>query len=782
MKTEKPKTALTLLREEVFPGKKYRLDVLKEAGKKLSTKGREATIEFLTGKDEERPQNFQPPAKTSIVAQSRPFDQWPIVQVSLAVQKYIYGLTQSEFEANKKALYGETGKAISTESRRAWFEATGVDNFGFTAAQGINPIFSQAVARYEGVIKKVENRNEKKLKKLTKKNLLRLESGEEIEDFEPEATFNEEGRLLQPPGANPNIYCYQQISPRIYDPSDPKGVILPQIYAGYDRKPEDIISAGVPNRLAIPEGQPGYIPEHQRAGLKTQGRIRCRASVEAKARAAILAVVHLGEDWVVLDLRGLLRNVYWRKLASPGTLTLKGLLDFFTGGPVLDARRGIATFSYTLKSAAAVHAENTYKGKGTREVLLKLTENNSVALVTVDLGQRNPLAAMIARVSRTSQGDLTYPESVEPLTRLFLPDPFLEEVRKYRSSYDALRLSIREAAIASLTPEQQAEIRYIEKFSAGDAKKNVAEVFGIDPTQLPWDAMTPRTTYISDLFLRMGGDRSRVFFEVPPKKAKKAPKKPPKKPAGPRIVKRTDGMIARLREIRPRLSAETNKAFQEARWEGERSNVAFQKLSVRRKQFARTVVNHLVQTAQKMSRCDTVVLGIEDLNVPFFHGRGKYQPGWEGFFRQKKENRWLINDMHKALSERGPHRGGYVLELTPFWTSLRCPKCGHTDSANRDGDDFVCVKCGAKLHSDLEVATANLALVAITGQSIPRPPREQSSGKKSTGTARMKKTSGETQGKGSKACVSEALNKIEQGTARDPVYNPLNSQVSCPAP
>ncbi len=806
----KTKSAFALMREEVFPGLLFKSADLKMAGRKFAKEGREAAIEYLRGKDEERPANFKPPAKGDIIAQSRPFDQWPIVQVSQAIQKYIFGLTKAEFDATKTLLYGE-GNHPTTESRRRWFEATGVPDFGFTSAQGLNAIFSSALARYEGVIQKVENRNEKRLKKLSEKNQRLVEEGHAVEAYVPETAFHtleslkalsekslvplddlmdKIDRLAQPPGINPCLYGYQQVAPYIYDPENPRGVVLPDLYLGYCRKPDDPITA-CPNRLDIPKGQPGYIPEHQRGQLKKHGRVRRfrytnpQAKARAKAQTAILAVLRIDEDWVVMDLRGLLRNVYFREVAAPGELTARTLLDTFTGCPVLNLRSNVVTFCYDIESKGALHAEYVRKGWATRNKLLDLTKDGqSVALLSVDLGQRHPVAVMISRLKRDDKGDLSE-KSIQVVSRTFA-DQYVDKLKRYRVQYDALRKEIYDAALVSLPPEQQAEIRAYEAFAPGDAKANVLSVMfqgEVSPDELPWDKMNTNTHYISDLYLRRGGDPSRVFFVPQPS----TPKKNAKKPPGPRKpVKRTDENVSHMPEFRPHLSNETREAFQKAKWTMERGNVRYAQLSRFLNQIVREANNWLVSEAKKLTQCQTVVWAIEDLHVPFFHGKGKYHETWDGFFRQKKEDRWFVNVFHKAISERAPNKGEYVMEVAPYRTSQRCPVCGFVDADNRHGDHFKCLRCGVELHADLEVATWNIALVAVQGHGIAGPPREQSCGGETAGTARkgknIKKNKGLADAVTVEAQDSEGGSKKDAGTARNPVYIPSESQVNCPAP
>lgn len=756
--------------DEHFKGLLFRKDILQKAGKIYKKEGEEATISFLMGKDEEAPPNFQPPAKTSIVAQSRPFNQWPIYQVSEAIQKRVFGYTEDEFYAQKKALFGEGG--ASSKSRDAWFKANGISDRGIVA-QGLNMILGHAFARYEGVIQKVENRNKKRLDKLSKKNQLRVKEGLEVYEFTPESAFIDgSGLLAQPPGISPNIYGYQAIAPFVFDPDDPRDIVLPKEYEGYSRKPDDIIEKG-PNRLDIPKGQPGYVPEHQRSGLKKGGRVWLyrRATTRAKALASILGVLQIGEDWVLFDMRGLLRNAYMRKALTPGKASARDLLGTFTEYPVLNARTGEFTFCYKLRSGGSLYARQVYKKGKTREILTELTsEGKTIALVTVDLGQRNPVAAMVARVSR--DGELSE-SCIDPVSRFLLPEYYARQIQKYRDDFDAFRQEVWDEAFASMPPEYQEQIRQYEAYTPDQAKSLVLKHFFGDEVSLddlPWEKMTSNTCYISNLYIKRGGDPSRVTFTPSPGKNSKKPRKP---------VKRTDSGISRLPEVRPGLPKDTRDAFEEAKWDVYRGHEKFPKLAKRVNQLCREIANWLEKEAGRITLCDTVVFGIEDMGAKFCgKGKGKFQETWEGFFRQKSENRWVMNLLKSSIHMRAHDKGRYVLELAPFYTSQRCPKCGYIHKNNRKGDRFECLSCGALLHADSEVATWNLAVVAILGKALKKPSLkcEKSSGQKKARTSRkiQIKVGNKAETSSSPQENGEVLAPPEEnsGTSRDPVYNP----------
>jgi hypothetical protein len=770
-KTPKPpKTPVAALIDKHFPGKRFRASYLKSVGKKLKNQGEDVAVRFLTGKDEERPPNFQPPAKSNIVAQSRPIEEWPIHKVSVAVQEYVYGLTVAEKEACSDA--GE-----SSSSHAAWFAKTGVENFGYTSVQGLNKIFPPTFNRFDGVIKKVENRNEKKRQKATRINEAKRNKGQSEDPPEAEVKATDDaGYLLQPPGINHSVYGYQSITLCPYTAEKFPTIKLPEEYAGYHSNPDAPIPAGVPDRLAIPEGQPGHVPEEHRAGLSTKKHRRVRQwyamanwkpkpkrtskpdydrLAKARAQGALLIVIRIDEDWVVVDARGLLRNVRWRSLGKR-EITPNELLDLFTGDPVLDLKRGVVTFTYA-EGVVNVCSRSTTKGKQTKVLLDAMTaprdgKKRQIGMVAVDLGQTNPIAAEYSRVGKNAAGTL----EATPLSRSTLPDELLREIALYRKAHDRLEAQLREEAVLKLTAEQQAEnARYVETSEEG-AKLALANL-GVDTSTLPWDAMTGWSTCISDHLINHGGDTSAVFFQTIRKGTKKL-----------ETIKRKDSSWADI--VRPRLTKETREALNDFLWELKRSHEGYEKLSKRLEELARRAVNHVVQEVKWLTQCQDIVIVIEDLNVRNFHGGGKRGGGWSNFFTVKKENRWFMQALHKAFSDLAAHRGIPVLEVYPARTSITCLGCGHCDPENRDGEAFVCQQCGATFHADLEVATRNIARVALTGEAMPKAPaREQPGGAKKRGTSRRRKLT-EVAVKSAEPTIHQAKNQQLNGTSRDPVY------------
>jgi transposase len=232
---------------------------------------------------------------------------------------------------------------------------------------------------------------------------------------------------------------------------------------------------------------------------------------------------------------------------------------------------------------------------------------------------------------------------------------------------------------------------------------------------VPWDTMTQTTTILTDLYLARGGDTKRCMFVAKPKKGSKKAES---------LRKIRDSVWAKMH--RPRLPKETREAVNKALWGLERASSDYARLSKRKEELARRCANYTVKTAEKRAQCGRTLIALEDLSIGFFHGRGRREPGWCGFFTGKKENRWLMQALHKAFSELAKHRGYHVIAIAPAYTSQTCPLCRHQDPNNRDQHNreaFHCTACGFRGNADLDVATHNIAMIAISGQSLKRAPQ-----------------------------------------------------------
>lgn len=728
---------LAELRDKYFYKIKFRKIDLRQAGKILKREGEEAARRYLDEQRESPPEgNFCPPAKCQIVGWSRPVGEWPISIASANMQQYVYDLPKVERDKMTKF-------DLTSEEYAVWFAQTGIDNAGYTHVQGLNKAFKNAFRTYDGVIKKVANRNEKRKLKAEKAAERALLRGREPEVFVPEEALDERGFLKEKPGINRSIWTYQQVSPRPYDPT--RDLKIKEKLAQRRGRSEPVAYA---DRLAIPEGQPGHVPQWQRdAGLLSANKHRrmrahyswhnnkprpnrktSRTAEECRdlgAPEAILAVIEIGEDWLAVDLRGLLRSAYYRRILSPKEVpTAAELLKLFTGDPTIDPVREVVTFIYKEDVVPVLSTKPLRERQGLKKILDLTAPVNGVrdfiAIASIDLGVTNPAAMAYSRVRQTAAGGF----DIEELAREFLPAAVLDQLAHHRQQWDEMEDRFRQQAVRALPEADQAECEAVFGHTGDQYAADIARALQLDGAALPWAQMSSRTTYITDALLARGGSPATyhtfVHSERKKGKKKKGKKKKGQEGAKPelKIKEKPSDFDWAYDFARKQLSKEVRERFNKALWEIKRTSPDYARMSKQKRDLGRQVANHVVKQARKLAGTQTLVVVVENINVVFFHGTGKRSVGWHQCFLPKKENRWFVQTIHKALTEIAMHKGIYVIEVSPYYTSLHCPKCEHIDSGNRCGEQFRCLKCGYTAHADLEVAPYNIRLVALRGAGL----------------------------------------------------------------
>ncbi|MCC6444358.1 MAG: transposase [Armatimonadetes bacterium] len=77
-------------------------------------------------------------------------------------------------------------------------------------------------------------------------------------------------------------------------------------------------------------------------------------------------------------------------------------------------------------------------------------------------------------------------------------------------------------------------------------------------------------------------------------------------------------------------------------------------------------------------------------------------------------HRWSFAQRQAFLSYKAEQRGIVFVSVDPRHTSCQCPKCGHTEKANRKRQSvFRCVGCGYEANADF-VAACNLRQKGIS--------------------------------------------------------------------
>jgi IS605 OrfB family transposase len=67
-------------------------------------------------------------------------------------------------------------------------------------------------------------------------------------------------------------------------------------------------------------------------------------------------------------------------------------------------------------------------------------------------------------------------------------------------------------------------------------------------------------------------------------------------------------------------------------------------------------------------------------------------------------HKWAFERLYEYVEYKAELHGIDVVQVDPENTSRRCSECGFTHPDNRDGEDFLCLKCGYENHADYNAA------------------------------------------------------------------------------
>lgn len=732
---------------EKFPQKDcpkitFRKTTKSQAGRAFQTGDLEKALRLLKEEYETTQgvvPNARPPAKGMVVAQSRPFDQWPVIKTAQLIQDKVFSSRRSDVQRWTSDLRNKTGDVTPPDKAwmTKWFEETGITP-EFSNVQGLDIIFVNTFGIFDGVELKVQNRNTKNQAKAEKYHKPYEEEYaftlfcplEEVDgrlvpqtkpcDYGPHELALD-GKLLHPPfGKNSkvkNLYCRQSFRVR---PLDAKACMALGFKPGAGevevrgqkyqllRPDQPIPTFGHKDRVRIPDGVPGHIPaKESRPAAETSPqakeggylnptkRIRRKfASEEERLYHSLLVVLQCGEDWALVDVRGLLRSSYLKQYRMKRPKTLSDLMQRFSKEPVVHLESGRVTFCYR-QGEVPIFKAFEYKYAGTMEFFKR--RKHPLALISIDLGVTNPVAAQVCVVEqgkRRGQSEL-----------LRLPEDILKGFQDYRTSYTTRILSLQTEARGMLSAEYQQALDSYDAKTPRVVARDLCEAKGLDYADLPWDHMTRRSTFINQALVEAGADPS----------------------VGVRQGRDGEFTATDYKwycEFRPQAPKELRNAWNEQTWLLQCNSPDFEKLSKWKQELARRAVNWLVAEAKELTRLDTVAIAMEDLTLDnkFSSGSGKAAVGWDQFWTNKEENRWYMQALAKALAEQPGNHGIPLLIINKTWTSQTCPgcrDCGPGKRSKHDREKFVC-ECGFSGHADFEVAAYNIAEVALHG-SLPGP-------------------------------------------------------------
>jgi putative transposase len=85
---------------------------------------------------------------------------------------------------------------------------------------------------------------------------------------------------------------------------------------------------------------------------------------------------------------------------------------------------------------------------------------------------------------------------------------------------------------------------------------------------------------------------------------------------------------------------------------------------------------------------------------------------------RRRNNNWAYKHLANRLVQHGELEGFQVIKVEPAYTSQTCPECKYVDKENRNGDRFICKKCGYSNHADI-VGAINILERVSQAHSVP---------------------------------------------------------------
>jgi putative transposase len=142
-------------------------------------------------------------------------------------------------------------------------------------------------------------------------------------------------------------------------------------------------------------------------------------------------------------------------------------------------------------------------------------------------------------------------------------------------------------------------------------------------------------------------------------------------------------------------------------------------LTQKREGYNWKAAHKIVKTADSVAREDLKIKNMVKRAKPKHDGKGGYKRN--GASAKTGLNKRILDcawgDIFLYVAWLAAKAGKPVFAVNPRHTSQECPKCGHTEKGNRDGEKFVCRACGHAEHADTGAARK---IAKRSGLSFPR--------------------------------------------------------------
>jgi len=139
------------------------------------------------------------------------------------------------------------------------------------------------------------------------------------------------------------------------------------------------------------------------------------------------------------------------------------------------------------------------------------------------------------------------------------------------------------------------------------------------------------------------------------------------------------------------------------------------KLAQHRDGYGWQVAKVVVDTADAIAREDLRIKNMVKRAKPKHDGKGGYKRN--GASRKTGLNRVILDagwgDIFNKIAWLALKAGKPIIAISPKHTSQECPKCGHIDKANREGEKFLCIVCNFTDHADTKASRTIASRVGL---------------------------------------------------------------------
>ncbi|KAF3887444.1 transposase [Tolypothrix bouteillei VB521301] len=130
------------------------------------------------------------------------------------------------------------------------------------------------------------------------------------------------------------------------------------------------------------------------------------------------------------------------------------------------------------------------------------------------------------------------------------------------------------------------------------------------------------------------------------------------------------------------------------------------KIALKRDGYNWQAASQVVKTADAIGRENLNIKGMVKRAKPKHDGKGGYKKN--GRSRKSGLNKAILDcawgDLFNKIAWLAAKSGKPVVAVNPKNSSRECPKCGHIDKANREGQKFICTNCQYTEHADTKAS------------------------------------------------------------------------------